>query len=343
MNKWNEKTKLKSIELKNKVAMAPMCTYVSVNGEPNSFHVQHYLSRAWGNVGLIIQESTGVSKLGGRIDDKSLAIYNNELAKMYIPIVEGVHKAGSKIFIQLSHAGPRNEVKGQSWSSSEIKLSDKYEKAEEMTKEHIKEIINDFANAAKRAEEVGYDGIEIHAAHGYLLSSFISPAVNVRKDEYGKDRFLIIKEVFEAIKNKGVKIPLGIRISAIEWAVEKPNSKIEDFVKGLKPIEKYLEYIHVSSGGVLQEGINIKAVPLYQIPYAEAIKKEFPGTPIIGVGLIKTNDDLNEVVSRVDIAAVGRTLLNNPMVLLKWQENFEDDVTPRVYQVTHGGKSPWEK
>ncbi len=343
MNKWNQETKLKTITLKNKVVLAPMCTYVSTNGEANSFHVQHYGSRAWGNVGLIIQESTGVSEKGGRIDDTSLGIYNDKLAELFRPVVNSVHDAGGKIFIQLSHAGPRNEVKGQSWSSSEIKLSDGYELAKEIKVNHIKEIISDFVKSAKRAEKIGYDGIEIHAAHGYLLNSFVSPVINKRGDEYGKDRFLIIKEIFKSIKDAGVKIPLGIRISATEWAINETNSTIKDFEEGLKSIEKDLEYIHVSTGGVLEKGIKVEGGPLYQIPFAEEMKLKFPNTPIIGVGLIKTNDDLNEVVSRVDLAAMGRTLLNNPMILLEWQEKFNDKTTPRVYQVTHGGKSPWEK
>ncbi len=343
MNHWNKEIKLKAITLKNKVALSPMCTYASKNGEANSFHVQHYASRAWGNVGLIIQESTGVSKVGGRIDDRSLGIYSDELSKTFLPIVEAVHKAKGKIFIQLSHAGPRNEIKGESYASSEIKLSNKYELAKELNVDHIKEIINDFVIAAKRAEKIGYDGIEIHAAHGYLLNSFVSPVVNKRTDAYGKDRFLIIKEIFNEIKNAGIKLPLGIRISATEWAVNETNSTIEDFEKGLKPIEKYLEYIHVSTGGVLEEGIDVKGGPLYQIPFAENIKSKFKHTPVIGVGLIQTNDDLNEVASKVDIAAIGRTLLKNPMILLEWQEQFNDKITPRVYQLMHGGKSPWEK
>ncbi len=342
MNKWNNEQKLKTITLKNKVAMAPMCTYVSKNGEVNSFHVQHYASRAWGNVGLIIQESTGVSKVGGKIDNNSLAIYNDQLAEGYKPIVKAVHDAGSKIFIQLSHAGPRNEVPGESYSASEVKLSDKYEKAAEMSREHIKEVIQDFVEAAKRVSILGYDGIEIHGAHGYLLNSFISPAINKRTDEYGQDRFLVIKEIFKAIK-KEVNIPLGIRISATEWAIDLPNSTIQDFVDGLKPIEDSLEYIHVSTGGVLEEKIDVKGGPLYQIPYAEKIKKEFPNTPIIGGGLVRSNDDLEDVVSKVDLASMGRTLLKNPMALLDWQEEFKDEVTPRVYQVMNGGKSPWDK
>ncbi len=342
MNNWNKAKKLKTINLKNRVAMAPMCTYTSKDGFPNSFHVQHYASRAWGNVGLIIQESTGVSKVGGRIDDRSLAIYNDELAQGYKPIVDAVHDAGAKIFIQLSHAGPRNEVPGESYSASEIKLSDKYEKAVEITVPHIKEVIQDFVDAAKRVEKLGYDGIEIHGAHGYLLNSFISPAINTREDEYGKDRFLIIKEIITSIK-KEVKIPVGIRISAYEWAIDLPNSTINDFVEGLKPIEDYLEYIHVSTGGVLEENVDVKGGLLYQIPFAEKIKKEFPNTPIMGVGLILNNDLLEEVMSKIDLAAMGRTLLKNPMALLDWQEEFDDEITPRAYQVMHGGKSPWIK
>ncbi|TCG11979.1 NADPH dehydrogenase [Mycoplasma todarodis] len=340
MNKWNKEVELKTITLKNKVAMAPMCTYVSKDGFANSFHVQHYSSRAWGNVGLIIQESTGVSKVGGKIDNRSLSIHNDELAQSYKPIVEAVHDAGSKIFVQLSHAGPRNEVKGESYSASEVKLSDKYEKAMEMTIPHIQEVIQDFVEAAKRAEAIGYDGIEIHGAHGYLLNSFISPTINDRDDKYGVDRFLIVKEIIRRIK-KEVSIPVGIRISAFEWAIDLPNSTIQDFVKGLKPIEEHLEYIHVSTGGVLEENIDVKGGLLYQIPFAEEIKKEFPNTPIMGVGLILNNDLLEEVVSRVDLAALGRTLLKNPMALLDWQTDFDDDVTPRVYQVMNGGKSPW--
>ncbi|CAM9103762.1 NADPH dehydrogenase [Mycoplasma todarodis] len=342
MNHWEKEQKLKTITLKNKVVMAPMCTYTSKDGYPNSFHVQHYASRAWGNVGLIIQESTGVSKIGGRIDYRSLAIYNDDQAKAYKPIVDAVHEAGSKIFIQLSNAGPRNEILGESFSASKVKLSDSYEEAVEMTIPHIHEVIQDFVEAAKRAEAIGYDGIEIHGAHGYLLNSFISPAINKRKDEYGKDRFLIIKEIIKNIKQE-VDIPVGIRISAFEWAVDLPNSTIEDFVQGLKPIEEHLEYIHVSTGGVLEEGIDVRGGLLYQIPFAEKIKKEFPNTSIIGVGLISNNDLLEEVVSKVDLAAIGRTLLKNPMSLLEWQEEFDDEVTPRVYQMMNGGKTPWVK
>ena len=177
---------VKGLTLKNRIVMPPMCNYMSDRaGLANDWHFIHYASRAIGGAGLIIQEATGVED-GGRISARDLGLWTDEQGEASKRIVDIVHRHGAKIGVQLNHAGRKSEVEYlHPVGPSAVAFSDKSRTPQELTKAEIAAIVDKFAAAAKRAVAAGYDVIEIHGAHGYLINQFLSPLSNQRRDEYG--------------------------------------------------------------------------------------------------------------------------------------------------------------
>jgi len=211
--------KFRNVELKNRWVMSPMCMYSSENGIANDFHFVHYGSRAQGGTGLLIVEASGVEPKG-RITNHCMGIWNDEQANALQKIVEFVHKnSESKIGIQIAHAGR----KGSTWENKQISLEEgwetlapsaiPYHPTERMphvlSLEEIKEQIQNFKNAAKRAVKAGFDVVEIHAAHGYLIHQFLSPLSNVRTDEYGgsfENRIRFLLEIVDVVNEELMKM-----------------------------------------------------------------------------------------------------------------------------------------
>lgn len=309
MLKILEKAKFGKLELKNRIIMPPMDIYEAKDGFANIYHRTHYFSRAIGGVGLIIQEATSVRE-DGRISMQDLGIWDDKFIPNLKEIVDGVHELGTYIGIQLNDAGRKAKLdyEAEILSASDIRFSNYYPQPKKMDKEDILECIQNFKNAAIRAKKIGYDYIEIHAAHGYLLNQFISPNVNNREDEY-KDRYLLLKQVLEAIREV-YSGTLGIRVSADEWVEEGLNP--EDIANGLKDFENLFDIVHVSTGSTINDGV-LPFYPGYQLRHAKKIK-EILNKPVIGVGLID-NFDLAEFAIRdygLDYIAVGRAILRNP-------------------------------
>ena len=317
--------KLRNLELKNRWVMSPMCMYSCENGVANDFHLLHYGSRAQGGIGLIIVEATGVVP-EGRITNKCMGIWNDEQAAALSKIVKIVHEnSDSKIGIQLAHAGR----KASTWNGKQISLEEgwetvapspiPYEESEriphELTVEEIKDLVQHFKEAAARSINAGFDLIEIHAAHGYLIHQFLSPLSNTRTDEYGgsfENRIRFLLEIIEAVNEiLDENHPLFVRISGTEYAANGWN--IKDSVALAKILkEKSVDFIDVSSGGNIH-GVKISLFDGYQVPLAEAVKKDAE-IATGAVGLIKTAKQAEEILQneQADLIFVAREILRNP-------------------------------
>ncbi|WFA08104.1 NADPH dehydrogenase NamA [Tissierella sp. Yu-01] len=327
--------KLKDMELKNRIIMPPMCMYsADEDGMVKDFHINHYVTRAVGGVGLIILEATAVTP-NGRISSNDLGIWSDDHINGLKNIVDKSKVYGAKMGIQLAHAGRKCESNDEFIvAPSPIEFSDEYRIPMELDNDGIKEIVGQFKDAAKRADAAGFHMIEIHGAHGYLINEFLSPLANKRSDEYGgsrENRVRFLKEIIAAIKevwpnNK----PIGLRVSAddyTEGGIDK-----EEIVEIVNLVKDDIDMVHVSSGGVVRARIN--AFPGYQVTHAETIKSECH-IPTIAVGLIEDYDHIEEIISngRADLVALGRALLRNPYLVLNMAyKNGIKDFSPIQYE-----------
>lgn len=305
---------LRKMTLKNRIVMPPMCTYSSDRtGMPNDWHFVHYASRAIGGVGLIIQEATGVED-GGRITASDLGLWQDEQAEALAKIVAVVHSHGAKMGVQLNHAGRKSEVEYlEPVAPSAIAFSEKYRLPKELAKQEIADIVTRFAQAAARAVAAGYDTVEIHGAHGYLISQFLSSLSNQRRDEYGgglENRVRLLGEVVTAVRKViPDDMPLIVRVSAHDYT--PGGNTPEDLAAMLNMVkDKGIDLIHVSSGAVTP--VAPRAYPGYQIPFALLIKEK-TGLPVIGGGLVTEPTQAQQVVKAgVDLVYLGRELLRTP-------------------------------
>ncbi|KJD57331.1 NADPH dehydrogenase NamA [Bacillus velezensis] len=304
---------VKDVTIKNRIVMAPMCMYSSheKDGKLQPFHMAHYISRAIGQVGLIIVEATAVNPQG-RISDQDLGIWSDDHIEGFAKLTEQVKAQGSKIGIQLAHAGRKAELEGDIYAPSAIPFDEQSKTPAEMTTEQIKETIQEFKQAAARAKEAGFDIIELHAAHGYLMHEFLSPLSNHRTDEYGgshENRYRFLGETIEAVKEVWDG-PLFVRISASDYTDK--GLDIADhigFAKWMK--EQGVDLIDCSSGALVQADINI--FPGYQVSFAEKIREQAE-IATGAVGLITTGTMAEEILqnNRADLIFVARELLRDP-------------------------------
>lgn len=306
---------LKDLELKNRIIMSPMCMYsAGDDGKVTDWHIIHYASRAVGGVGLIIQEATAVESRG-RISSNDLGIWDDSQIDGLKKIVDTVKSSGAKIGIQLGHAGRKCEAESEKIiAPSSIAFSEEYRVPDEMTKEDIKTVVEAFKAAAQRAKQAGYDILEIHGAHGYLINQFLSPAANKREDEYGgspENRARILKEIIRAVREVWPEEkPLMLRVTAEDY-VDGGNHP-EDLAVLINLVKEYgLDLIDVSSGGVVSAAP--KVFQGYQVKFAEVIKEK-TGLPVVAGGLIIDPNMAEEILqnNRADMVFIGRALLRNP-------------------------------
>ena len=326
-----ESYQLKSMKLKNRVVMPPMCMYsANTEGFANDFHYVHYATRAIGGVGLIIQEATAITP-NGRISENDLGIWCDDHVAGLKKIVDLIHQNGSVAGIQINHAGRKAKISsGVILAPSALGYSNDYEMPHEMTKKDIKDVIKAFADAARRADEAGYDLLELHGAHGYLIFQFLSPISNLRSDEY-KDGKVFLREVMEAVTKVWPKEKvLCLRISATEYVEGgvTPES-ISEMINSVKDLG--LDIIHVSSGGNVL--VKINAYPGYQLGLAERVK-ELTGLPVIGGGLISDIVLAEHAVAskKCDLVYLGRVLLRVPYFVLNQAKEVGYDIEyPKAY------------
>ena len=308
-----EPYKIKDVTLKNRIVMAPMCMYSSHNedGKVENWHRTHYTSRAVGGVGLIIQEATAVTPQG-RISPQDLGIWSDDHIEGLSELVSLMKEQGAHTGIQLAHAGRKAVIDGDIIAPSAIPFNDKMKTPQEMTKDEIKETITAFKQGAERAKKAGYDLIEVHGAHGYLINEFLSPLSNKREDEYGgsaENRYRFLREVLEAV-NSVWDGPLFVRVSAKDYA--EGGLDAEDyaaFSEWMK--EQGVDLIDVSSGAVVPAKIPV--YPGYQVKLAETIRNQ-ANIATGAVGLITTGIQAEEILQneRADLVLLAREFLRDP-------------------------------
>lgn len=331
---------IKNLILKNRLVMPPMCMYqvFQQDGLATSFHKTHYHSRALGGTGLIIVEATGVLP-EGRITDRDLGLYHDDQIAPLKEIVDMVHNEGSQIAIQLSHAGRKSVTQNLvHYAPSPIQSYSKYDLPTQMSKKDIAQVVEAFKKAAIRADKAGFDAIEIHGAHGYLIHQFLSPISNQRSDEYGIDKLRFLKEVISAIKSVYHKAII-LRISGEEFHSE--GYDLKQMIDYLREIKTDIDLIHVSSGGNVRPDQNIKVEPGYQVYLASAIREAL-NMPVIAVGLINDNDEILNVLEndQADLVACGREILRDANLLMRLAHHAKQvDLIPDYYKRAYKEKS----
>ncbi|MFP7445301.1 NADPH dehydrogenase NamA [Bacillus infantis] len=304
---------VKDVTLKNRIVMAPMCMYSSHNedGKVENWHLTHYTSRAVGQVGLIIVEATAVTAQG-RISPQDLGIWSDDHIEGLQQLTGMMKEYGTRAGIQLAHAGRKAVIEGEIIAPSAVAFNEKMKKPKEMTKEEIKETIEAFKEGAVRAKKAGFEVIEIHAAHGYLINEFLSPLSNLREDEYGgiaENRYRFLREVIDSIQSVWDG-PLFVRVSASDY--NENGLDVEDYVTfGRWMKEQGIDLIDVSSGALVPARIH--AYPGYQVKFAETIKNE-ADIPTGAVGLITSGLQAEEILQndRADLIFIARELLRDP-------------------------------
>ncbi|TDB50691.1 NADPH dehydrogenase NamA [Bacillus sp. CBEL-1] len=304
---------VKNVKLKNRIVMSPMCMYSceKEDGIVTDWHLAHYTSRAVGQVGLIMIEATAVTP-EGRISSRDLGIWNDEHVEGLQRLVNQVKANGSKTAIQLAHAGRKATVDGTIYAPSAIAFDDESKTPAEMTKEDIERTIAAFKEGAQRSKQAGFDIIEIHGAHGYLVHQFLSPLSNKRTDEYGgsaENRYRFLKEIIDSVQEVWDG-PLFVRVSATDYT--EGGLTVNDhvtFATWMK--EQGVDLIDVSSGALVHAKINV--YPGYQVPFAEQIKQE-AAINTGAVGLITSGLQAEEILQskRADLIFVARELLRDP-------------------------------
>ena len=325
---------IKSVTLKNRLAISPMCQYSAVDGFANDWHLVHLGSRAVGGAGLIIQEATAVAP-EGRITPGDLGLYDDAHVEKLETITRFIRQQGSVAGIQLAHAGRKagmavpwngglqlQETEGgwKTVSASQLAFNPGDNAPEALDIVGISRVISDFKIAARRALEAGFQVVEIHAAHGYLIHQFLSPLSNQRTDRYGgsfENRIRLLLEIVHAVKMVWPKnLPLFVRISATDhveggWNLQE-SIQLSEILK-----TQGVDLIDCSSGGLVPYA-KIPFGPGYQVPFSAAIKKE-AGILTGAVGLITTVEQSEAILqnNEADLILYARESLREPYFALK--------------------------
>lgn len=314
---------IRGLKLKNRIVMPPMCMWSSdADGEANDWHFVHYGARAVGGIGLIIVEVCAAERRG-RIDDidqGDLGVWDDCHIEPLARFVKFCQQHGAAMAIQIGHAGRKayGETKGRgdepAVAPSALAFDDGWETPHALSTGEIAGVTESFTAAARRAMQAGFQAVEIHAAHGYLLSSFLSPLANHRTDAYGggiEARARFACETVEAVRGElPAGVPILVRVSATDW-VEGGNT-IDDMVIACRLLKGAgADIIHVSSGGNHPKPPPVH--PGYMVGFSEAIRNG-AGIPTIAVGLIRTPELAEEVIrnGRADLVAIGRELMRTP-------------------------------
>ena len=332
---------INGVEFRNRIAMSPMCMHsASDDGETNDFHVIHYGARALGGAGLVMLETAAVLP-NGPIGPGDIGIWDDRHIEGLSRVTAAIQRFGAKAGAQIGHAGRQLGIDLPSIAPSAIPFTADSRVPQAMSVEQIKEVIRAFGEGARRAREAGFDVIEIHCAHGYLLNQFLSPLANTRTDEYGgsqENRYRIVREVIDAVRREW-NGPLFLRISSTDYA--EGGNRPEDFLlwgKWMK--EQGIDLIDCSSGGIAM--VQVNTYPNYQVPAAELLRRELD-IKTGAVGLIETGRQAEEILQngRADMVLVGREMLKDPF----WARTAADDlnaVMPVPPQYTRYG-SGWQR
>lgn len=316
--------------LPNRIMISPMCQYSGNNGNANDWHIAHLGSLALSGAGLLFVEATSVSP-EGRITAGCLGLYNDENHQSLKRVVDAVRAISPiKLAIQLGHAGRKasshrpweggalmsaHEGGWQTIAPSALPHKPEETPPKAMTAADIHRITDDFIFATQRARELGFDVIEVHCAHGYLLHEFLSPLSNHRGDEYGgslENRMRLPLAIFDAVrKAAGSGIAVGVRLSATDWA--EGGWDLEQSIAFSRQLQAHgADFLDISSGGVAAHQ-KITLGPGYQVPFAQAIRAEV-NIPVITVGLITEPQQAEDIIreGKADIVALARAFISDP-------------------------------
>jgi len=323
---------LRELVLPNRIIISPMCQYSAIEGNATDWHTVHLGSLALGGAGLVFVEATAVTP-EGRITPSCLGLWNDENEAALAPVIGALRATStSKLAIQLAHAG-RKASSAVPWKGGELLRPDQggwvpeapsavaYKTGEPapraMSRADLEQVKQAFVQAARRAVRLGFDAIEIHGAHGYLLHEFLSPLSNHRDDEYGgslENRMRYPLEVHAAVRAAVPQgIPVGLRISATDWVDDAPSWDLDQSIELARRMQSEgLDWIDVSSGGMSPRQ-QIKLGPGYQVAFAEAIKRA-TGVATMAVGLITEPAQAQDIVARgrADMVALARGMLYDP-------------------------------
>ncbi|QWT23620.1 NADH:flavin oxidoreductase/NADH oxidase [Subtercola sp. PAMC28395] len=323
---------IRETTVRNRLWVAPMCQYSVENrdGVPTDWHVTHLGSFATGGVGLILTEATGVNAVG-RISAYDLGLYTDEQEAAFARITAFLHSQGVVAGIQLAHAG-RKASTNRPWSGKHGTVPESeggwravgpsavafpgYDVPEELTVDAIARIVDDFRAAGRRAVNAGFDVLEVHAAHGYLIHQFLSPLSNKRTDAYGgslENRARLLLEVVTALRDEvGENVPILVRLSGTDW-VESGGWDVEQtaIVTGWA-VAAGADFFDISSGGNFS-GVTIPLGPGYQVGLATHVRDEAE-VAVSAVGLITTAAQANDIVAsgQADVVMMARQFLRNP-------------------------------
>jgi 2,4-dienoyl-CoA reductase-like NADH-dependent reductase (Old Yellow Enzyme family) len=320
---------LRSVSFRNRIGVSPMCQYSSHDGFATDWHLVHLGSRAQGGAGLVIAEASAVLA-EGRISSGDLGIWKDAHIPALERIVEFIHDQGALAAIQLAHAGRKasmsvpfagerllapSEGGWQPVAPSALAFSADYALPQALDAAGIANVVEAFAGAARRAFKAGFDVVEIHAAHGYLLHQFLSPLANLRTDAYGgsfENRVRLALEVVDAVRAVWpAKLPLFVRISATDWA--EGGWSIDESVQRAGLLREHgVDLVYVSSGGQIPNA-RIPVGPGFQVQFAARIRRE-AGIPTAAVGLITDPQQADTIVSQgqADLVLLARELLRDP-------------------------------
>ena len=321
---------LRGITLRNRIAVSPMCEYSSTDGFPSDWHLVHLGSRAVGGAGLVLTEAAAVAA-EGRISPQDLGIYRDEHIEPLRRITRFIEEQGAVAGIQLAHAGRKAStarpwegkdavtVESGGWrpvfGPSALAFDDGYVLPEALSVDGISQVVQDFAQAAKRAADAGFRVAELHAAHGYLLHEFLSPQSNQRTDQYGgsfENRTRIVRETVEAVRAVWPEqFPLFVRLSATDWTEGGWDiAQSVELTRMLKPLG--VDLIDTSTGGNVPRA-KIPVGPGYQVQFAEQIKRD-TGVLTGAVGLITDPRQADGIIreGKADLVLLARELLRDP-------------------------------
>jgi 2,4-dienoyl-CoA reductase-like NADH-dependent reductase (Old Yellow Enzyme family) len=333
---------IRDITLRNRIVVSPMCQYSSVDGYASDWHLVHLGSRAIGGAGLIFTEATATSA-DGRISYGDLGIYKDDHIPFLKRMTFFIRQHGAVAGIQLAHAGRKASHKAP-WEGGKALTEDEgawqtvapsaipFKEGEpiplELSLEQIKTIIRDFRDAAERALKAGFQVIELHAAHGYLINEFLSPASNKRDDLYGgsfDNRIRFLLEIIEEVRRVWPEThPLFVRISATDWSEE--GWKEEDSIRLADILKtKSVDLVDCSSGGNVAQ-VKIKTGPLYQLSFAENIRRA-TGIMTGAVGMITTSKEADDIIreEQADLVFMAREFLRDPYFPLRAAGELNDD------------------
>lgn len=323
--------RMRDVELANRIVVSPMCQYSADDGSATDWHTMHLGSLANSGAGLLMVEATAVER-EGRITHGCLGLYSDENERALARVIGACRTYGTaKLGIQLGHAGRKASSKRpwegkslseplaeKSWptkSASAVPFAAGWHTPHAMTVEEIKALTSEFVRATQRADRLGFDLIELHGAHGYLLHQFLSPVSNKRTDAYGgsrENRMRLVLETFAAMREVWPKPkPFGVRISAIDWV--DGGWSIEDSVALARELKRLgCDFVDCSSGGI-DPAARITIGPGYQVPFSARIRRE-ADIPTMAVGLITNAAQAEKIVAdgEADLVALARAFLDDP-------------------------------